>query len=169
MAARPWNLQIRSTPRARQRIRVVKTIVSALVGMFIVYTAIWGMTISVLAGTNDRLLDEMKESFDSSEGNKAFIVSGLFILVLGAALMLLKRHRPGGTVMSIVEERMAFERDVLFLDMEKQLAEERAKLDDWKNEQIRLMYQVVLDQQARGLLPCPNCREQHRDRGIRSA
>lgn len=169
MAARPWNLEIEWSPRARKRIRIAKSAATAFIGLFIVYAAAWGMTISVAAGGSDRLRDELVESLEGSEGNKALAVSVVFILGLTWGLMMLNRRRPGDTVMSIVQERMAFERDVLDLELEKKLAAERADLDAWKNEQIRQMYQVVLDQQARGLLPCPNCREQHRGTGRQSA
>lgn len=169
MAARPWNLEIGSTPRARRRIRIAKLVVSHLLGLCIVYEAVWGVTISVLAARDGELLDQMEESFNGGAGNRALITGAVLVGIFCVGIVLLSLRRRGSTVMSIVEERMAFERDVLNMELEKKLAAERAELDNWKNEQIMLMYKVVLDQQARGLLPCPSCREQYRDGRRRSA
>lgn len=134
-----------------------------LIVMAVLFEALFGVTIAIRASEDRSLDSQLRKSLSGSEGNSAFTVGVATICVVGAIYFALTRNRRRKTVMAIVEDRMTFERARLLLSVEKRIEAERKGNEDWRNQQITEIYQMVLDQQARGLLPCPNCRHgEHR-------
>jgi hypothetical protein len=68
-----------------------------------------------------------------------------------------ERMKVADEYLQMREERLHREFDAL---CEKFLEQQQ----DWRAEQTHLLYEQVLDQQARGLLPCPKCSERHGER-----
>lgn len=140
---------------------VARELAKTLVVLVVLIEAVLGVTFSVRYGEDGSLNAQLNKILAGGEGASAFLVglSGVFFLC--ALLFALTRRRPDKGVTFAVEKIIAYEREEFATEMQKRLAAERADIETWKSEQIAEMYQTILDQQARGLLPCPRCSEGH--------
>ena len=162
MVAQAWHPEVKSTARRRRLRAVAARLLTTLIALAIFYMAVWGVAVGSVVAKDAKLDSQLGKAMGGAEGNTALVSAIAIVLIACAALMWLERVRLGSAESTVVERRLEAERDGLELILRERLAAEYEKLDAWKSEQVSTMYQTVLDQQARGLLPCPNCHGEHR-------
>lgn len=140
-----------------------------MLALALAWMALWGLTVAFAAATDAKLKSQLDKSLGGGEGTTTLVGSGVIVGLACMGLIWLVMHRLGPAEMVALEERMEIEHEVLDSILEQRLAAEYEKLDAWKSEQVSTTYQMVLDQQARGLLPCPNCDHQQHGERRRSA
>lgn len=116
-----------------------------------------------MASRDERFKAEANKALEGDAGLSSLVAA--VILIGGACLALFvlrsQGRRQDSAIEAIVEYRVARERENIERETARAIVAVREDNDRWKNEQIAEIYQMILDQQARGLLPCPKCRQQH--------
>lgn len=92
-----------------------------------------------------------------------WVMNAFTAAVLMWALVLKGRElRRGKEHIKVADEYLAIREARLYQEFDAMCAKFLQQQDDWKAQKTAELYEQVLSQQARGLLPCPNCHDGHR-------
>lgn len=108
------------------------------------------------------LAPEMRGALWENLMGGAWLNSFAVALVTAWALLMKGRElRRGKEQIKVADEYLAMREERLHREYDAMCEKLIQQQQDWRSEKVAEVYAQILDQQARGLLPCPNC-EGHR-------
>ncbi|MGQ5579684.1 hypothetical protein [Streptomyces sp. ECR3.8] len=130
---------------------------------FIAAVGAYGFVVGILLALN--LPSKAVAPWAGKEGAATFqdVLSLLTVpAFLGIGLgiyLILRQARPSRTVLRVVEDRMAMEKERLANELYELRQNDAREMEEWKSETLGKLYEMIIDQVERGLINCGKCSE----------
>jgi hypothetical protein len=119
------------------------------------------LLLSIAAYVVALFIPEARERvLDKTTGDVLFMNLFAAAWMVWALVLKGREVRRGKERIKVADEYLAIREARLNDDFNAMCVKFLQKQQDWEAEKTAQLYEQILDQQARGLLPCPNCRDQ---------
>jgi hypothetical protein len=113
--------------------------------------AIWGVGMLIP--------DARRESIDAMNGETLFTSLYAAAWMMWALVLKGRELRRGKEQIKVADEYLIIREERLYQEFDAMCEKFLQQQEEWKAQKTAELYQQILDQQARGVLPCPHCEE----------
>lgn len=123
------------------------------------WTSGLALILSMLAVSAAMLTTQTRRAVLEGFGQAWFMAVGMAACFLWALVLKGREVRRGKEQMKVADEYLAIREARLHQELDAMCEKFLEQQQAWKAQKTAELYEQILDQQARGLLPCPNCAE----------